>query len=83
MASQLAQRGQLYGTGLFGEASIAGLDALLGAGIGQASLMGQLGTGLLSGAVDGSGGGQDGLVGAISGIGKEVLPSILDILNIT
>jgi hypothetical protein len=83
LASQLAQRGQLYGTGLFGEASIAGLDALLGAGIGQASLMGQLGTGLLSGAIDGSGGGQDGLVGAISGIGKEVLPSILDLLNIT
>lgn len=83
LASQLAQRGQLYGTGLFGEASIAGLDALLGAGVGQASLMGQLGTGLLSGAIDGSGGGQDGLVGAISGIGKEVLPSILDLLNIT
>jgi hypothetical protein len=83
LASQLAQRGQLYGTGLFGEASIAGLNALLGAGIGQASLMGQLGTGLLSEAVDGSGGGQDGLVGAISGIGKEVLPSILDLLNIT
>jgi hypothetical protein len=83
LASQLAQRGQLYGTGLFGEASIAGLNALLGAGVGQASLMGQLGTGLLSGAIDGSGGGQDGLVGAISGIGKEVLPSILDLLNIT
>jgi hypothetical protein len=38
--------------------------------------MGQLGTGLLSGAIDGSGGGQDGLVGAISGI---VLPSIRNI----
>lgn len=61
MASQLAQRGQLYGTGLFGEASIAGLDALLGAGIGQAELMGRLGTGLLGGAIQGSGGGQGGI----------------------
>lgn len=46
---QLAQRGQLYGAGLFGEASMGGLEALLGAGLGQANLMGQLGTGLLTG----------------------------------
>lgn len=46
---QLQQRGQLYGAGLFGEASMGGLEALLGAGLGQANLMGQLGTGLLSG----------------------------------
>ena len=51
LASQLAQRGQLYGTGLFGEASIAGLDALLGSGIGQAELVGRISTGLLSGAL--------------------------------
>jgi hypothetical protein len=48
---QLQQRGQLYGSGLFGEASMGGLEAFLGAGLGQANLMGQLGTGLLSGAV--------------------------------
>jgi hypothetical protein len=46
---QLQQRGQLYGAGLFGEASMGGLEALLGAGLGQANLMGQLGTGLIGG----------------------------------
>ena len=46
---QLQQRGQLSGAGLFGEASMGGLEALLGSGIGQANLMGQLGTGLLGG----------------------------------
>jgi hypothetical protein len=46
---QLQQRGQLTGAGLFGEASMGGLEALLGAGLGQANLMGQLGTGLIGG----------------------------------
>lgn len=82
LASQLAQRGQLYGTGLFGEASIAGLDALLQSATQQANLMGQLGTGLLGGAVEGSGGGQGGLLGIIGDIGKQVAPDILDILGL-
>ena len=46
---QLQQRGQLYGAGMFGEASMGGLEAYLGAGLGQANLLGALGTGLLSG----------------------------------
>ena len=46
---QLQQRGQLSGAGLFGEASMGGLEALLGSGIGQANLMGQLGTSILGG----------------------------------
>ncbi len=46
---QLQQKGQLYGSGLYGEGAMGGLEALLGAGLGQANLMGQLGTGLLSG----------------------------------
>jgi len=46
---QLQQRGQLSGAGLFGEASMGGLEALLGSGLGQANLMGTLGTGLLGG----------------------------------
>jgi hypothetical protein len=46
---QLQQRGQLAGAGMFGEASMGGLEALLGSGLGQANLMGQLGTGLLTG----------------------------------
>ncbi len=76
LASQLAQRGQLYGTGLFGEASIAGLDALLGSGIGQAELMGRLGTGLLGGAIQGSGQGQGGIMGILSEIGSQAAPQI-------
>ena len=83
LASQLAQRGQLYGTGLFGEASIAGLDALLQSATQQANLMGQLGTGLLGGAVEGSGGGQGGLLGVIGDLGKEVAPDILELLGLS
>lgn len=49
--SQLAQRGQLTGAGLFGEAEMSGLEALLSSGIGQANLFGQIGTGLLSQAL--------------------------------
>jgi hypothetical protein len=51
---QLQQRGQLQGAGLFGEASISGLEALLASGVGQANLMGQVGTGLLSGSMNSS-----------------------------
>ena len=82
LASQLAQRGQLYGTGLFGEASIAGLDALLGSGIGQAELMGRLGTSLLSGAMGGAGGGQGGIGDIIGGAVEEYGPDILRQLGI-
>jgi len=57
---QLQQRGQLQGAGLFGEASMGGLEALLASGVGQANLMGQVGTGLLSGSMGGSGGGSGG-----------------------
>lgn len=48
-AAAQAQQAQLYGTGLFGEATASGIDALLGSGLGQANLMGEAGTGLLSG----------------------------------
>jgi hypothetical protein len=81
LASQLAQRGQLYGTGLFGESSIAGLDVLLQSATQQANLMGQLGTGLLGGAVEGSGGGQGGILELLGDIGKQVAPDILDFLG--
>ena len=46
----MTQQGQLYGAGLFGEAAMGGLEALLGSGLGQANLMGTLGTSLMSGA---------------------------------
>ena len=48
-AAGQAQQAQLYGTGLFGEATASGIDALLGSALGQANLMGAAGTGLLSG----------------------------------
>ena len=78
LASQLAQRGQLYGTGLFGEASIAGLDALLGSGIGQAELMGRLGTGLLSGSMGGTGGGAGGTAEIVGGLISEYGPQAIN-----
>lgn len=46
--SQIAQRGQLAGAGMFGEAEMSGLQALLGAGVGQADILGQIGAGLLT-----------------------------------
>jgi len=48
-AAAAQQQAQLYGTGLFGEATASGIDALLASGLGQANLMGEAGTGLLSG----------------------------------
>jgi hypothetical protein len=45
------QQAQMYGAGLFGEATASGLEALLGASLGQANLAGALGGGLLSGAL--------------------------------
>ena len=58
-AEAAQQQAQLYGTGLFGEASASGIDALLASGLGQANLMGAAGTGLLSGLF-GSGGASGG-----------------------
>lgn len=46
----MQQQGQLTGAGLFGEATMGGLEALLGSGMGQANLIGNLGSGLLTGA---------------------------------
>lgn len=60
---QLQQRGQLYGAGLFGEASMGGLEAMLGAELGRANLLGELGSGLLGGAL----GGTDSFLGQFLG----------------
>ena len=51
-AAAQQQQAQLYGTGLFGEATASGIDALLGANLGRANLVGSAGTGLLSGIFD-------------------------------
>lgn len=84
--SQLAQRGQLTGAGLFGEAEMSGLEALLSSGVGQANLMGQIGTGLLQQSlqptfVGGTGGGAAG--GGSGGVGGGLLGSITDVIGIT
>jgi len=78
LASQIAQRGQLYGAGLFGEGSMGGLNALLGSGLGQANLMGALGTGLLSGSMQGAGDGQGGLYEVIGDVGGGLLSGVLN-----
>lgn len=75
-AAEINRRANQFGTGLFAESSIAGLDALLGSGIGQAELMGRLGTGLLGGAMQGAGQGQGGIQSIISEIGGQVAPGI-------
>ena len=59
-AAAQAQQAQLYGTGLFGEATASGIDALLASGLGQSNLMGAAGTGLLAGLFAPSGGGSEG-----------------------
>jgi len=46
----LQQQAQLQGAGLFGEASMSGLESQLIAEQARANLLGQMGTGLLSGA---------------------------------
>ena len=81
-AAEINRRANQFGTGLFAQSSIAGLDALLGSGIGQAELMGRLGTGLLGGAIQGAGQGQGGIGDILSGAVSEYGPDILRQLNI-
>jgi hypothetical protein len=50
-AAAQQQQAQLYGAGLFGEASMGGINALLASGLGQANLAGNIGAGLLAGAL--------------------------------
>ena len=67
---QLQQRAQQFGAGLFGEASMGGLEARLAAELGQANLLGNLGSGLLSGLftpVSQAGGGATNLLTTILG----------------
>lgn len=54
-AAAQQQQAQLYGAGLFGEATASGINAMLASGLGQANLAGNIGAGLLAGALSGSG----------------------------
>lgn len=54
-AGGMAQQAQQFGTGLFGEATMTGVDALLASGLGQANLLGNVGSGVLAAGASGSG----------------------------
>ena len=75
-AAAAQQQAQLYGTGLFGEATASGIDALLASGLGQANLIGEAGTGLLSGLfaspATGEGGKRTGFLDIIRGLGEDL-----------
>jgi hypothetical protein len=62
----LAQQAQQYGTGMFGEATMTGIDALLASGLGQANLLGNVGAGVLAAGASGSG--EGGLFDFVKGI---------------
>tara|TARA_R100001129_G_scaffold79803_2_gene54230 strand:- start:272 stop:931 length:660 start_codon:yes stop_codon:yes gene_type:complete len=80
-AAELNRRANQFGTGLFAESSIAGLDALLGSGIGQAELMGRLGTGLLSGSMGGTGGGVGGTAEIVGDLISEYGPQAVGFIR--
>jgi hypothetical protein len=80
-AAQLAQQSQLAGAGLFGEASMSGLEALLGSALGQANLMGNVGTGLLSGAISGAGQGQGGMFSGFGNVANDVAGLGVDLVT--
>ena len=72
---------------MFGEAEISGLEALLASGVGQANLMGQIGTGLLTQAmqptfVGGTGGAAGGSGGGTLGTGKSFSEFLDDVIGL-
>lgn len=71
-AAAQAQQAQLYGTGLFGEATASGIDALLASGLGQANLMGEAGTGLLSGLFGTRSGSGGGFIDIFTGLARDL-----------
>jgi hypothetical protein len=62
----------LYGTGLFGEATASGIDALLASALGQANLMGEAGTGLLSGLFGTRSGSGGGFIDIFTGLARDL-----------
>jgi hypothetical protein len=68
-AAKLRDVAQQYRTGLFGEAGMTGIDALLASGLGQATLIGNVGSGVLAaGAQSNQGGLFDALTNLFKGI---------------
>ena len=56
-AAKLREQSQQFRTGLFGEAGMTGVDALLASGLGQANLIGNVGAGVLAAGAQSSDGG--------------------------
>jgi hypothetical protein len=71
-AAAQQQQAQLYGTGLFGEATASGIDTLLASGLGQANLIGEAGTGLLSGLFASPSKEGGGFLDLIKGLGEDL-----------
>ena len=44
----MAQQAQQFGAGLFGEATVTGIESLLASGLGQGDLLGEVGAGVLA-----------------------------------
>ena len=66
----MAQQAQQFGTGLFGESTMTGIDALLASGLGQANLLGNVGSGVLAAGASGSG--EGGLFDFVSDLIKQI-----------
>lgn len=66
----MAQQAQQFGTGLFGESTMTGIDALLASGLGQANLLGNVGSGVLAAGASGSG--QGGLFDFVTDLIKQI-----------
>ena len=47
-AGGMAQQAQQFGAGLFGEATVTGIESLLASGLGQGDLLGEVGVGVLA-----------------------------------
>lgn len=56
-AAKLREGTQQFRTGLFGEATMTGIDALLASGLGQGTLLGNVGSGVLAAGAQSSDGG--------------------------
>lgn len=61
----MAQQAQQFGAGMFGEASVTGIESLLASALGQGNLLGEVGAGVLAAGASGD---DDGLFDALSNI---------------
>lgn len=76
-AAKLREDTQQFRTGMFGEAKMTGLDALLASGLGQANLLGNVGAGILSAGAQSNSG--NGLFDALGKLAKSIPNPFSDI----